>query len=93
MKKIVLKILLGLDVAALIVLIIYSQFLIRVNSDLGIITDGFGRELSRAPVILRMTGVIDDWAGIGWFIVDLVIGIALLTIAYFLFVAATDKKK
>lgn len=93
MKKIVLKILLGLDAAVIIVLTIYAQFIVHVNSELGIITDGFGREISKAPAILRFTLFIDEWAGISWLIVDAIIYIVLFAIASFLFTKITEKNK
>ena len=56
-------------------------------------TDGFGRVLVPAPVLFRSDYLgIAEWAGFGWFIVDTICGIVLISVAYLLFTDITDKK-
>lgn len=92
MSKLLLKIILVIDILALIILLVFSQFLIKYDIVSGITTDGFGRELSEAPAILRSTGLVGEWSGLGWYISDSLCAFALLGIAYLLFEVITDRK-
>ena len=92
MKRLILKTFLVLDIFVFLTLTVFSQFLIRYNTVSGITTDGFGRELKDAPMILKSTGLIDEWAGIIWFLVDTFCAVSLIVIAYLLFQAIIDRK-
>ncbi len=91
MKKIFLKIILGIDVLAYIVYVVCSLFLVRYDTVSGITTDGFGRILTKAPLFFQSTGLMEEWAGLGWFVVDTVCAFVLIGIAYLLFSVITDR--
>lgn len=91
MKKLILKFFLIIDIFAFLFLIILSQFFIRHDAVSGVNVDGFGRVLSRAPITLQSTGLMEEWAGLGWFLVDTVCALILIGIAYLLFKAINKK--
>ena len=91
MKKALLKILLAIDVLAVIIYQVCALFLVRYDAGSGVTTDGFGRVLTKAPFIFQSLGLMEEWAGLGWFAVDTICSIVLLTVAYSLFKKITDK--
>ena len=92
MKKLFLKILLAIDVLAFILYAVCALFLVKYDTVSGITTDGFGRVLTKAPLIFQSQGLMEEWAGLGWFAVDTICSFALIGIAYLLFCAITDRK-
>ena len=91
-KKLLLKILLAIDVLAIIIYEVCSWFLVRYNTVTGVTTDGFGRVLTKAPLIFQSQGLMEEWAGLGWFAVDTISSLVLLYIGYLLFKKITDRK-
>ena len=91
MKKLLLKILLAIDVLAVIIYQVCALFLVRYDAVSGVTTDGFGRVLTKAPFIFQSQGLMEKWAGLGWFVVDTICSIVLLAVAYSLFKKITDK--
>ena len=91
MKKLFLKILLAIDVLAFIIYAVCSLFLVKYNTVTGITTDGFGRILTKAPLIFYSQGLMEEWAGLGWFAVDTICSFILIYVAYLLFKKITDK--
>jgi hypothetical protein len=92
MEKIFLKILLAIDVLAIIAYQVCALFLVKYDTVLGITTDGFGRVLKKAPLIFRSQGLMEEWAGLGWFAVDMICSFVLFAVAYLLFTSITDRK-
>lgn len=87
MRKVFLKFLLGIDILVFAAYLICAEFLISYNAVTGVMSDGFGRELTEAPAIFSVIGLFKDWAGFGWFVVDTTVSFALICIAYLLFKA------
>lgn len=88
MKKTIRKTLIALCVVALVIAVsalVYfffkSQMMFSVKD--GVQYDGFGREIKPAPVFI--SNIIGTWFGYGWFIVDSIVGVGLVGIAYGLF--------
>lgn len=92
MKKLFCKILLAIDVLAFLLLAIFSQFIKVFDAYTGVMTDGFGRVLSKTPPILRTAGIY-EWAGSGWSAIDTIVAFALILIAVFFCEQITDKHK
>ena len=86
------KILLAIDVLAIIIYQVCALFLVRYDTVSGVVTDGFGRVLTKAPLLFQSQGLMEKWAGLGWFAVDTICSFALLIVAYLLFHKITDKK-
>ena len=84
MKKLILKILLTLDVLAIIVFEVCSVFLRKYDWDASIVTDGFGRVLKETPKWLRAGVGLEEWAGFGWAVADGLVVLALIGVAYVL---------
>lgn len=72
MKKLLLKILFAIDVLAIAIYAVCSQLLVSHNTVTGVISDGFGRTLVEPPLFLKLYLHIGEWAGLGWFIVDMI---------------------
>ena len=72
MKKIVLKILLAIDVLAIIIHTVLAHFITKVDYASGIVTDGFGRVFVEPPLFFRWYLYIGEWVGLWWFIIDTV---------------------
>ncbi len=79
-RKIICSILLIVDVAAFLYLAVMSKYIVQVDAGTGIVRDGFGRVLERAPIIFWY--VFDEWAGLQWFAVDSVVAIVLILLGY-----------
>lgn len=92
MKKLLLKILLAIDVLTIIIYEVCATFLVKYNTVSGVTTDGFGRVLTKAPLIFQSQGLMEKWAGLGWFAVDTICVLVLLGVAYLLFSGITEKK-
>ena len=92
MKKFLLKILLAIDVLAIIIYQVCALFLVKYDTVSGVTTDGFGRVLTKAPLIFQSQGLMEEWAGLGWFAIDTICSFVLLIVAYLLFSEITDKK-
>ena len=93
MKKTFLKILLAIDVLAIIIYQGCALFLVKYDTVTGVTTDGFGRVIVPAPALFRSAYLgIKEWAGLGWFALDTICSFVLLAIAYLLFSKITDKK-
>ena len=93
MKHTILKVFLGMDILIFIVYAVCSLFLIKYDTASGITYDGFGRVLTKAPLILRTTGLTEEWAGFGWYLLDTFCFLVLIGIAYLLFTAITKNKR
>lgn len=93
MKRTILKILLGMDVLIFIVYAVCSLFLIKYDTASGITYDGFGRVLTKAPLIFRTTGLVEEWAGLGWYLFDTCCVLVLIGIAYLLFTTIMKNKR
>lgn len=91
MKKVIYKIFLIIDILVFLFLIFFSQFLIRHDAISGTNVDGFGRVLTSAPIMLQSTGLMEEWAGFGWFLADTACALVLIGIAYLLFKAINKK--
>ena len=72
MKKLLFKILLGIDVLAIVIYAVFSHFLVKVDSVTGVMTDGFGRVISEPPFLFKWYLCLGEWVGLGWFIVDMI---------------------
>ena len=72
MKTLLFKILLGIDVLAIGIYAVFSQFLVKVDSVTGVMTDGFGRVISEPPFLFKWYLCLGEWVGLGWFIVDMI---------------------
>ena len=92
MKKLLLKCLLVLDILVFLFYAVCSLFLVRYDTVSGVATDGFGRVLKKAPLILQAQGLMEEWAGLGWFVVDTICSLGLIFVAYLLFTTITDRK-
>lgn len=93
MKRTILKVFLGMDILIFIVYAVCSLFLIKYDTASGITYDGFGRVLTKAPLVLRTTGLVEEWAGLGWYLLDTFCSLILIGIAYLLFTAITKNKR
>lgn len=93
MKKLFLKILFVADVLAILFLVVCSLFFRRYDSVTGVVTDGFGRMLTEAPAFLQSQGLMENWAGFGWSLVDSVCALILIFIAAVLREAIWGKNK
>lgn len=93
MKRLCLKILFVLDVAAIAIGSVLSMFLTKYDSVTGIVTDGFGRVLIKTPWFLRRYVQAEMWAGIGWFAVDTVCFWVLVAVACIVYARLKDTKK
>lgn len=59
----------------------------------GVVTDGFGRVLTKSPSFWLSMGLPEEWAGLGWTAVDAMCSLVLIGIAYILFESIWSKKK
>lgn len=92
MKKIILKILLVADILAFIIYFVCSQLLVKYDTVSGVMTDGFDRVLTEAPLFFRVPGLAEEWAGLRWFVADAACAFVLIVIAYLLLSKITGKK-
>lgn len=92
MKKLFFKILLAIDVLAIIIYSIFAHLLTKVDYESGVMTDGFGRLIVEPPLFFRWYLQLGEWVGLKWFIVDTIGFWLAIFIAYSLFSAITDKK-
>ncbi len=91
-KKLLLKILLAIDVLAIIIGGVCSVIIERYDAVSGFTTDGFGRVLVETPHFVKWYLRIGEWAGLGWHIIDTICFFALLAVADFLYKEITNKK-
>ena len=85
MKKLLLKILLAIDVLAIAIYAVCSQFLVRYDAVSGVMTDGFGRTIVEPPIFFKLYLHIGEWVGLGWFIIDTIGFWIAISIAYLLY--------
>lgn len=85
MKRVLLKILLGIDALVFIVLSILSQCIISIDTVTGEVCDGFGRVLMPAPLLIGT----EEWVGLKWYVIDIAVAILLIGIAYILYQTIT----
>jgi|ERR1051325_775431 hypothetical protein len=63
----------------------FEAALVRSYGPGGLVKDGFERQLSETPLIIRfLLSEESRWAGWGWFAIDLVVGWVLFTLCYLL---------
>jgi hypothetical protein len=98
MKKIIGIIMCGLGflIGAFLLIAGFLAYFITSSSN-GVIIDGLGRLLSESPLLLRMIFGQDRlWAGLGWFIADMIIFWGGAGLVYLLFtsgVKLSENKK
>ena len=92
MKRLFFKILLAIDILAIVVYTVCSQFLVKINSVSGVMTDGFGRTIVEPPLFFRWYLCIGEWVGLGWFIVDTIGFWISIYIAYLLYQKIKETK-
>ena len=91
-KKLLLKIILAIEIFAIIIYSVLAHFIVKVDSVSGVMTDGLGRVIVEPPLFFKWYLQLGEWVGLGWFIIDTIgFGVALF-IAYALYEKITDKK-
>ena len=92
MKKLIFKILLAIDILAIVIYAVCSFFIVRYDAVAGVMTDGFGRAIIEPPLIFRWYLCIGEWVGLGWWIVDMIGFWTAVFFATFLYNKIKDKK-
>lgn len=82
MKRWIFRIIFVVDIVIMFVFVYLVEFNTKVDITTGIRYDGFGRTIVSAPLIMRYIAV-HEWSGLTWWIIDWLLGFAMLAIAYF----------
>ena len=90
MKKIILRLIFLVDVAAVIIYGVCSTLIEKCHIVTGVVTDGFGRILKPTPILVRYLLYMRNWAGFKWFVIDTVCFWALVIIGVIFYHSITD---